>query len=199
MYSEELGQLPLHGPFSGMPQNPAVTTQATSSSTSSGGWHPAVSTYTESTGVDQLSTPTPYSSPSSSSLHQSFSPQNDLLKEMISPTGDSPSDPVMNPIMHPMRGSGYPIPLQRSLQEPSPFNISPVTNRDTPFNVPPNRKIPPPPLHQQQGHQQQGHQQQGHQQLENQNTGTTGMPGIDLGTLNSDVMSILLNPSPGLL
>jgi len=104
----------------------------------------------------------------------------------------SPSDPVVNPGMNTMRGPNPSITLQRFLQETSPFNITPMANQDTRFNMPSNREISALPLQQ---------QVQGHQQLENMsqmNPNNTGMPGIDLG-MNSDLMSMWLNSAPGLL
>ena len=187
MYSKELAQLPLHGPFTfGVSQHPEATAQTTSS-TNSGGWHPM--TYSGITGIDQLSTPTPYSGPSTSSLHhhQPFSPQTGFLREMISPPGGT-SDPGMNPGMNTM-GSNHPVTLPRFLQESSPFNVTPMPNQESPFNISSNSALPSP--------LRQPMQQQQLENLPQMNTAsTTGVPGVDLGTVNSDLMSMWLNSSP---
>lgn len=109
---------------------------------------------------------------------------------MSSLAGDGPSEPVVDLGMDPMRGSGYSIALERFLQAPSAFN---VPDQDGTFHIPSDPEISAQPPRQ---------QMQWQQQLENllqMNTGTMGPQGIDLGTMNSDVMSMWLNPSPSLL
>lgn len=177
MYGKELGQIPLHGPFTfrAAPQ-PQVDSQTTPSSASSGSWYPA---YTENAGIEQAH----YSGFTNSLLHQQ--PLTGLLEEMR-PHG--PSDRVINSGTMPMRNAAVPITPQRFLQETVPSNINPMTSH-TAYDVQPNPGIPTLPLRQ---------HSQGHRHLENVSAVDPGMgmPGIDMGTINSDVMSMWLNASP---
>ena len=171
MYGKELGQIPLHGPFTfRVPRQPQVDPRTTPSSTSSSGWYP---TYPESAGIEHA----PYSSSTNSPLHQQ--PLTGLLDEMRS---HHPSDRVMNPGTIPMHHAGVPVILQRFLQETSPSNVNQMRSH-TAYDVLPNPGISTLPL-----------RQHSHQHLP-QIDPDMGMPGIDMGTVNSDVMSMWLNAS----